>query len=90
MLIIGRAKNGNLVGVQLTSNMGRSGTKLEWGSGEKSVVRPERLIQVDLSNYRKEGAYVKKPLFESVVATVMRHHGQSGPVELYARVASGL
>jgi hypothetical protein len=69
----------------LTSKTHRSGVPLSWGSGERSVVRPERLIQVDLSNYRKEGAYVKKPLFADVVSAVARYHGQRTPVELFAR-----
>jgi GNAT superfamily N-acetyltransferase len=76
VLIVGRATNGNLVGVQLTSKTHRPGDMpIEWGDGKPSSVRPERFIQVDLTNYRKEGAYVKKPKFQDVVDYVSGRHG---------------
>lgn len=75
VLIVGRAENGNLVGVQLTSKTHRPGTiPIEWGSNQASHIRPERFIQVDLSNYRKEGAYIKKPVFQEIVDTLTKKH----------------
>lgn len=82
VLIVGRHENGNLVGVQLTSKLHRSGIPIEWGPGKnKSILRTDRLIQVDASNYRKEGAYMKKPEFQSIVDALSKRHGK-GHVEL--------
>lgn len=76
VLIVGRAKNGNLVGVQLTSKGHHRGSiPIEWGQARQSWIRPERLIQVDVSNYRKEGGYLKKPNFQSIADQVTKVHG---------------
>ena len=76
VLIVGRATNGNLVGVQLSTKTHHAGSfPIEWGSDKTSHLRPERFIQVDLTNYRKEGAYIKKPVFQEIVATLTKRHG---------------
>ena len=76
VLIVGRASNGNLVGVQLTSKTHHKGSfPVEWGSDKASHLRPERFIQVDLKNYRKEGAYIKKPVFQEIVNSLAKTHG---------------
>lgn len=76
VLIVGRATNGNLVGVQLSTKTHHKGSfPIEWGSDKTSHLRPERFIQVDLTNYRKEGAYIKKPVFQEIVDTLTKRHG---------------
>ena len=78
VLIVGRHENGNLIGVQLTSKLHRNGIPFTWGPGDsKSVIRTDRFIQIDTKNYRKEGAYVKKPAFQKIVDTVARQHGRA-------------
>ena len=78
VLIIGRHENGNLIGVQLTSKGHHRGAiPIEWGNDTKSWIRPERLIQVSADNYRKEGAYVKKPKFQDLADQITTsHHAQ--------------
>lgn len=87
VLIVGRAENGNLVGVQLTSKLHRKGIGIEWGPDrQRSVIRTDRLIQVDpANNFRKEGAYVRKPEFQSIVDQIAKAHGLPGTVQLAAR-----
>jgi predicted ABC-type ATPase/GNAT superfamily N-acetyltransferase len=65
-----------LIGVQLsTKGHHRGSFPIEWGTDRQSYLRPERFIQVDASNYRKEGAYVKKPKFQEIVDTISKQHG---------------
>jgi len=77
VLIVGRTKDGNLVGVQLTSKTHHPGSiPIEWGDKNiASHIRPERFIQVDKSNYFKEGSYIKKPKFQDIVNTLTKRHG---------------
>jgi hypothetical protein len=86
VLIIGRTKDGkNLVGVQLTSK-GKSGRpsigKGDWDKqGRESFLNTDRFVQVDDKNYRREGAYVRKPDFQAV-ADMLAEQQHAAKVEL--------
>jgi hypothetical protein len=84
VVIIGRAKNGNLVAVQSTSKSHRPGSiPVAWSNDKISYIRPERLIQIDANNYQKEGSYIKRPKFQEIVDLVSSRHG-GGLVQLSA------
>ena len=93
VLIIGRTADGkNLVGVQLTSKPGRSSDdRLPVGSGDwdkngrESYLKLDRFVQVDDANYRREGAYVKKDAFQTVVDELTERQGVKD-VELAAGI----
>ena len=72
VLIIGRTADGkNLVGVQLTSKPGAGRPSAGSGAwdpqGRESFLKLDRFVQIDDVNYRREGAYMKKPDFQNVV-----------------------
>ncbi len=82
VLIIGRTKDGkNLVGVQLTSKAGRDGDRPSIGSGDwdkserESFLKLDRFVQIDDVNYRREGAYVKKPVFQDIIDNLTERQG---------------
>lgn len=72
VLVIGRTKDGkNLVGLQLSSKNGpgrRNVGEGAWDSQHReSFLQFDRFIQINERNYRKEGAYMKKPQFQDIV-----------------------
>lgn len=72
VLIIGRTADGkNLVGLQMTSKPGPGRKNLgdgAWDTDRRdSYLKFDRFIQIDEHNYRKEGAYMKKPQFQEIV-----------------------
>jgi hypothetical protein len=86
VLIIGRTKDGkNLVGVQLTSKPGRDRVAVGTGDwdrqGRQSYMDTTRFIQVDDANYRREGAYMKKPKFQQI-ADVLTDRQNAPDVDL--------
>jgi predicted ABC-type ATPase len=80
VIVIGRAKNGNLVGLQLTSKghhrASRSVGKGSWdSSGRESFVKFDRIVQIDGRNYRKEGAAMGQDQFAGIVYGLLKHNG---------------
>lgn len=77
VLIIGRTADGkNLVGLQLTSKPGAGRRNIGQGdwdkSGRDSYLKFDRFIQVNDTNYRREGSYVKKPAFQELIDTLTK------------------
>jgi predicted ABC-type ATPase len=80
VIVIGRAANGNLVGLQLTSKghhrASRSVGKGSWdSSGRESFVKFDRIVQIDGRNYRKEGAAMGQDQFAGIVYGLLKHNG---------------
>jgi hypothetical protein len=80
VLIIGRTADGkNLVALQLTSKSGPGRVSIGEGkwdkTGRESYLRFDRLIQISDKSYRREGDYMKKPMFQGIVNTLTSRQG---------------
>lgn len=80
VLLIGRRAN-SLVAVALTSKRHERAAQLEIGAGpwdregRVSYVKLDRLIPVDASQVRREGAVLPKSVFDRVVRALREVHG---------------
>ncbi|MBL8685813.1 MAG: type II toxin-antitoxin system PemK/MazF family toxin [Myxococcales bacterium] len=80
VLLIGR-RDGSLVGVALTSKRHERAAQIELGAGpwdregRVSYVKLDRLIDVDASRVRREGAVLPKAVFDRVVRALREVHG---------------
>lgn len=78
VLVIGRVNGSDkLAAVQLTSNTSaRDSLQIgDWeGKGRQSSVKLGRIVQVDASNYRREGKVLGRKSFDSVVGRLAAHH----------------
>lgn len=86
VLIIGRSADGkNLVGVQLTSKDKTGRTPIGKGDWDKqgrdSYLNTDRFVQINDKNYRREGSFMRKPVFQGIVDTLTKQQGASN-VEL--------
>jgi hypothetical protein len=79
VVVIGR-RRGELVGVPLTSKRDRREVQVELGTGEwdsrhrVSYARIERMLEIDPSRMRREGAIIDRSRFDRVVKAVERYH----------------
>lgn len=85
VLVLGRIEGTDkLAAVQLTTQVRAGKDQLPVGKlpgqDKQSAVKLNRIIQVDASNYRREGSVVSKPAFEKVVGHVAAYHRT--PVEI--------
>ena len=89
VLIVGRRGSGlagsGLVGVALTSKQHDREPQVEVGTGpwdregRTSYAKLERLLAVDPTQVRREGAVLGKRRFDEVIAGLERLHGPLGP-----------
>jgi hypothetical protein len=80
VVVIGR-RRGVLVGIPLTSKFDDRELQVELGTGDwdsqhrVSYARIERMLDIDPTRMRREGAIIDRRRFDRVVAAVERYHG---------------
>ncbi len=80
VVVIGR-RRGVLVGIALTSKFDDRELQVELGTGDwdsqhrVSYARIERMLAIDPTRMRREGAIIDRHRFDRVVAAVERYHG---------------
>jgi hypothetical protein len=79
VVVIGR-RGGILVGIPLTTKQDDRELQVEVGTGDwdsqrrTSYARIWRMVDVDASGMRREGAVLARDRFDRVIAAVERHH----------------
>ena len=83
VLIVGSKGRGTVLGLMLSTQERRAGQDgwLPLGSGpwdargRKSYVRLDRVLEIDATSIRREGAVLDPPRFERVAAALRARHG---------------